>query len=353
MAIPSMPFTTPHSKKGKLVSKLFDRLRLAGCAVALGAALSGQAALAADYPNRPVMMMVPYPAGGTSDAIARVVAPPVSKQLGQPVLVENLGGVSGALGAQKVLAAKSDGYYLFQGSPNELILSPIANPAVKLKSEDFRLVQMIGMAPMVIVARSDLPAATADELVTLARSRSATQPLTFGSVGVGSLYHVLGEHLARTIGANMVHVPYKGGAPLMQDLGGGQVDIAILPLSQQQMALAEQGRVKLLASLDPQRSTLPALKAVPSVNEGQLLKGFNFTTWTGYFVKRDTPEAVVAQLQAALNAAMQDPAVKQSLTYQNIEVSAPMSAEQADTMYRAETERFREISSHVKLAGTP
>jgi len=335
------------------VSKLFDRLRLAGCALVLGAALWGPAALAADYPNRPVMMMVPYPAGGASDAIARVVAPPASKQLGQPVLVENLGGVSGALGAQKVLAAKSDGYYLFQGSPNELILSPIANPAVKLKSEDFRLVQMIGMAPMVIVARSDLPAATADELVALARSRSASQPLTFGSVGVGSLYHVLGEHLARTIGANMVHVPYKGGAPLMQDLGGGQVDIAILPLSQQQVALAGQGRVKLLASLDPQRSTLPALKAVPSVNEGQLLKGFNFTTWTGYFVKRDTPETVVAQLQAALNAAMQDPAVKQSLAYQNIEVSAPMSAEQADAMYRAETERFREISSHVKLAGTP
>ncbi|MCW0207362.1 MAG: tripartite tricarboxylate transporter substrate binding protein [Achromobacter sp.] len=332
---------------------LFNPLRLAGCALALGAALLGQGAQAADYPSRSVMMMVPYPAGGASDAIARVVAPPVSKQLGQPVLVENLGGVSGALGAQKVLTARPDGYYLFQGSPNELILAPIANPAVKLKSEDFRLVQMIGMAPLVVVARSDLPAANADELVALARSRSGSQPLTFGSVGVGSLYHVLGEHLARTIGANMVHVPYKGGAPLMQDLGGGQVDIAILPLSQQQMALAEQGRIKLLASLDPQRSALPALKAVPSVNEGQSLKGFNFTTWTGYFVKRDTPENVVLQLHAALNAAMQDPAVKESLQYQNIEVSAPMSAEQADAMYRAETERFREISSHVQLAGNP
>lgn len=332
---------------------LFNHLRLAGCALALGAALLGQGAQAADYPSRPVMMMVPYPAGGASDAIARVVAPPVSKQLGQPVLVENLGGVSGALGAQKVLTARPDGYYLFQGSPNELILAPIANPAVKLKSEDFRLVQMIGMAPLVVVARSDLPAANADELVALARSRSGSQPLTFGSVGVGSLYHVLGEHLARTIGANMVHVPYKGGAPLMQDLGGGQVDIAILPLSQQQVALAEQGRIKLLASLDPQRSALPALRAVPSVNEGQSLKGFNFTTWTGYFVKRDTPENVVLQLHAALNAAMQDPAVKESLQYQNIEVSAPMSAEQADAMYRAETERFREISSHVQLAGNP
>ncbi|QKH39685.1 tripartite tricarboxylate transporter substrate binding protein [Achromobacter pestifer] len=331
---------------------LSNGLRLAGCALALGAALLGQGARAADYPDRPVMMMVPYPAGGASDSIARVVASPVSKQLGQPVLVENLGGVSGALGAQKVLGAKADGYYLFQGSPNELILSPIANPAVKLKSEDFRLVQMIGMAPLVIVARADLPANNADELVALAHSRSATQPLTFGSVGVGSLYHVLGEHMARTIGANMMHVPYKGGAPLMQDIGGGQVDLAILPLSQQQVALAEQGRIKLLATLEPQRSQLPSLKSVPSVNEGQLLKGFNFTTWTGYFVKRDTPQDVVSRLNAALNAAMQDPTVKDSLAHQNIEVSAPMSAEQADAMYRAETERFREISSHMKLAGS-
>ena len=123
--------------------------------------------------------------------------------------------------------------------------------------------------------------------------------------------------------------------------------------SVQQVALAGQGRIKLLASLDAQRSQLPALKTVPSVNEGQSLKGFNFTTWTGYFVKRDTPQAVVSQLNAALNTAMQDPAVKESLAYQNIEVSAPMSADQADAMYRVETERFREISSHVKLAGNP
>ncbi|MFY0477612.1 tripartite tricarboxylate transporter substrate binding protein [Achromobacter marplatensis] len=329
-------------------------LRPAARVLALGAVLLlAQGAQAADYPSRPVMMMVPYPAGGTSDAIARLVAPPVSKTLGQPVLVENLGGVSGALGAQKVLAAKSDGYYLFQGSPNELILSPIANPAVKLKSEDFRLVQMIGMAPLVIVARRDLPANSADDLAALARSRSASQPLTFGSVGVGSLYHVLGEHLARTLGATMVHVPYKGGAPLMQDIGGGQVDLAILPLSQQQMALAEQGRVKLLATLDPQRSQLPSLTAVPSVNEGQQLKGFNFTTWTGYFVKRDTPEDVVLRLHAALNNAMQDPAVKRGLEFQNIKVSEPMDADAAQAMYRAETSRFREISHRVELADKP
>ena len=164
---------------------------------------------------------------------------------------------------------------------------------------------------------------------------------------------MLGEHLAHTIGANMVHVPYKGGAPLMQDIGGGQVDLAILPLSQQQMALAEQGRIKLVATLDAQRSQLPSLTAVPSVNEGQLLKGFNFTTWTGYFVKRDTPEDVVLRLHAALNDAMQDPAVKRGLEFQNILVSDPMGADAAEAMYRAETGRFREIANRVDGAAKP
>ena len=114
----------------------------------LFSALAASVALAQTFPAKQVNLMVPYPAGGLSDTIARMVNNPLSKQLGQPVLVENLGGVSGAIGAQKVLSANSDGYYLFQGSPNELILSPLANAAVKFKSEDFRLVQMIGVANM-------------------------------------------------------------------------------------------------------------------------------------------------------------------------------------------------------------
>ena len=146
----------------------------------------------------------PLPAGA-SDAIARVVAAPTSRQLGQPVLVENLGGVSGALGAQKVLSARADGYYLFQGSPNELILAPLANASVKLKSEDFLLVQMIGLAPLVIVARKDLPANNADELVKLARaprSRSASAAWAWARC------ITCWANMARTIGAEMMHVPW-------------------------------------------------------------------------------------------------------------------------------------------------
>lgn len=173
-------------------------------------------------------IMVPYPAGGASDAIARIVNTPLGQLLGQTVLVENLGGVSGALGAQKVLGAPANGQAIYQGSPNEVILAPLANTAVKFKSEDFELIQLICYAPIVLVARSDLSAQSIDELVTLARQSSKTKPLTYGSVGVGSMYHVLAEHMAQTIQANMDHVPYKGGGTLAAGFGWQQCGLRFL-----------------------------------------------------------------------------------------------------------------------------
>ena len=141
-------------------------------------------ALAQGFPAKPVTLMVPYPAGGLSDVMARLMNTSMAKQLGQPVIIENLGGASGAIAAQKVLNAPADGYFLFQGSPNELILSPLANAAVKFKSEDFRLIQMIAIAPMAIIARKDLPVNNGDELVAYAaKAAKEGKPLTYASVG--------------------------------------------------------------------------------------------------------------------------------------------------------------------------
>ena len=161
-------------------------------ALVAGLLFSAGAALAQGYPLKPVNLMVPYPAGGPSDAIARIFNQPLGRDLGQQVLVENLGGVSGALAAQKVLAAPADGHYVFQGSPNEVILAPLANAAVRLKTEDFRLVHPVADAVMVFVTRKDLPVSSVDELIALAR-KSGDKPLTYGSVGIGSLYHLILE----------------------------------------------------------------------------------------------------------------------------------------------------------------
>lgn len=310
--------------------------------------LLASAAMAADaFPSRPVTMMVPYPAGGLSDTIGRLISSHLSKQLGQPVQVENLGGMSGAIAAQKVLDAPGDGYYLFQASPNEVILSPLANSAVRFKSENFRMVQLIGLSPMVLIARKDLPASSADEVVTLARKVSRERPLTYGSVGTGSFYHLMGAFLGETIHANLVHTPYKGIAPLLQDMGDGKVDIAMLPYSKQYQALVEKGRMKIIGTLSGIRPE--PLKNLPTVNEGKLLKNFGFSIWTGYMVRKDTPDSVVERLNKAISAALAEPAVRAQLEAQSMMVAAPMTLAEGNKQYVMETSIFRAIAQFVNM----
>ncbi|MBT2321617.1 tripartite tricarboxylate transporter substrate binding protein [Variovorax paradoxus] len=308
--------------------------------------LAAGAAFAQSYPTKPVSLMVPYPAGGPSDAAARIFTVPLGKELGQQVVVENLGGVSGAMAAQKVLAAPADGYYIFQGSPNEVILSPLANAAVKLKAEDFRLVHPVTDAVMVVVARKDLPANNIDELIALAR-KSPGAPLSYGSVGVGSLYHLILENVQQQAGVKLVHAPYKGNAPLLQDIGGGQVDFAVLVYSAAMGALAEQGRLKVIGQLGAERSEL--LKNVPTVSEGKELKNLSYKIWSGFMVPKNTPEDVVQRLHKAIGATLKDPAVRSQLAAQTQLASAPMSLAEAAKFYEAETARYRGIAKSINL----
>lgn len=324
---------------------LFPRRRtLLACGLLMAAGLaSAQQA----YPAaKPVNLMVPYPAGGPSDALARIFNTPMGRELGQQVIVENLGGASGAIAAQKVLSAPADGYYMFQGSPNEVILSPLANAAVKLKAEDFRLVAPVADAVMVFVARKDLPANSVDELIALAR-KSPDQPLSYGSVGIGSLYHLLLEKVQLQTGIKLNHAPYKGNAPLLQDIGGGQVDFAVLVYSAAMGALAEQGRLKVIGQLGAQRSEL--LKNVPAMSETKELKDFDYKTWSGFMVPRKTPEDVVQRLHKAIGATLADPGVRSQLAAQTQLASAPMSLAEAQKFFEHETARYRDIAKSINL----
>lgn len=311
-----------------------------------GLALAAGAASAQSWPLKPVTLMVPYPAGGPSDAIARIMNTPLGKDLGQQVIVDNLGGVSGALAAQKVLGSPSDGPFVFQGSPNEVILAPLANAAVKVKAEDFRLVHPVADATMVFVTRAELGVRNVDELIALAR-KSAEKPLTYGSVGVGSLYHFILEDVQAQTGIKLQHVPYKGNAPLMQDLGGGQVDFAVLVYSAAMGALAEQGKLRVIGQLGAQRSEL--LKNVPAMGETQALKNLSYKIWTGFMVPKATPEPVVQKLHAAIGKALQDPAVRTQLAAQTQLASAPMSLAEASRFFESETARYRTLARNINL----
>lgn len=314
----------------------------------VGSLLLSGSVLAQTFPNKPVTLMVPYPAGGVSDVIARTLSVSLAKHLGQPVIVENLGGASGAIAAQKVLKAPADGHIIFQGGPNELILAPSANAAVKYKSEEFRLVQMITINPMALLARKDLPVNNGDELVAYAKKAAASgAPMTFASVGPGSMYHLLGEHMSKVTGLPMTHVPYKGGVPAQQDLMAGLVDIFMTPFGKSHGQLVEEGKLKVVGVLSADRQSM--FKKAPTLNDSKALKGFVFEMWSGYFVRKDTPEAVVQALHKALSEVANDPAVREALEVQSMIVPRPQPLTAMNKIYADNTARYRGIAKAMNL----
>ena len=326
----------------------FPRLASRTAALIGGLLLSATVFAQNAFPAKPVTLMVPYPAGGLSDVIARTVNTTLAKQLGQPVIVENLGGASGSIAATKVLNQPSDGHVVFQGSPNELILAPLALSAVKFKSEDFRLVNMIATAQIGFLTRGNLPVNNIDEFVEYARKQAQQgRPITYASVGPGSFYHLLGEHLSKVTGIPMVHVPYKGGAPAEQDLISGQVDIFMSPLGTKHVELYKAGRIKVLALLNPTR--IDTAKDFPAIGESKALKDFTFNIWTGYFVKRDTPEAVVATLHKAIAGTLTDPTVRANLEAASLTAPPSLSIADAAKAYTDGIAQFRAIAKSINL----
>jgi len=316
---------------------------LMGVAMAVCAPVQAQ-----NFPNRPVTLMVPYPAGGLSDLVARKVNVALAAELKQPVIIENLGGASGAIAAQKVLDAPADGHYLFQGSPNELILAPLAMKAVKHKAEDFRLIQRMALAPMAIVASKHFSANNPQEMVAeMVKRAKAGKPVSYASVGTGSFYHLLGEAMAQKMGTEMLHVPYKGGGPILQDLLGGQIDVFITPYGAPHVAMAKEGKIKFVAALSAQPQRL--IPDVASVDQAEELKGFHYTIGSGYYVKKGTPEPIVEALHRALTKVMFDADFLLTMTTMGQEVGEPLRLGQTDQVYRDEVRLYRDIAKSIKL----
>jgi len=327
---------------------LSKRTLLQAATVLLAGLAGAGPALAQTFPAKPVTLLVPYPAGGLSDNIARRVNVPLGAALGQPAIVDNLGGASGSIAAQKVLNAPSDGYLLFQGSPNELILAPLAISAIKYKPEDFRQIHRVALAPMAILARASFPAKNADELAAHAvKAAKDGKPMTYASVGVGSFYHLLGAKMSKQLGVEMTHVPYKGAADAQRDLFTDLVDIFITPYGLAQVELIKQGKLKAIAVLTPERQRL--LPEVPSTTESKVLKTFTAEIGTGYFVKRDTPESVVRTLHTALQKTLGDTQLRAGLYAMGQEASPLQTLAEADKAYKAEIAAYQGIAKSIGL----
>lgn len=312
----------------------------------LMAASAFGSAWAQNYPTKAMTLIVPYPAGGPSDFFARKVQPDAAAKLGQPMIIENIGGAGGAIGMSKLLNAPADGYTLSAGSPMELVLAPMAIQGVKYKSEDFKLVAQFATTNTVLAVRNSLNLKTVDELLAHAR-KHADKPLSYGSVGPGSLYHLVGEKFSQLTKVQMLHVPYKGIAPLLTDLMGGQIDMAFLPMAGSIPATLSEGKIQGLAVTS--KTPHPLFKQFPPMATMKGLEAMEFDIWAGIQVHKNTPDNVVNALNKAFYASAELPETRKALEGSgNVVLPARTPAELA-RIYQGEIERYRAIAKSINL----
>jgi tripartite-type tricarboxylate transporter receptor subunit TctC len=266
------------------------------------------AAGAQNYPNRPIVMVVPFAAGGTFDVMGRIMAPRMSELLGQQIVVENTTGAGGIIGVQRVMNAAPDGYTLLLGSTgthayNQTIYKKRRYDAVT----DFTPVTLWSEQPMVLEARKDLAANTIPEFSALLKANGAK--MQYGSAGAGSTTHLACSLLNSEVGVNVTHVPYRGSAPAANDLISGQIDYLCGNLGAAAPLIMGK-QVKAIAVLSKARS--PLMPDLASAHE-QGLKDFDVTTWTAFFLPKGTPAAIVAKLNEVTHATMETPLVKQRM----------------------------------------
>jgi tripartite-type tricarboxylate transporter receptor subunit TctC len=275
------------------------RLLLLGTALPL---LTAQAE--ARWPTRPLRFIVPFAAGGNSDVTARLFAARITGSLGQPIVVENRSGATGAIGSEAVARSRPDGYTLLIGSPGSIVNGPLLTAQPRYDPmADFTPVALLGRVPMVIIVRPGLPATTLAELVALSKSRS--EGVTIGTSGTGGANHLPLELFKAATGANLVHVPYRGGGSTLPDLLSGNVDGVLIELPSV-LDIHRERRGRILGVTAARRS--PLVPEIPTFIEFGL-PGFLAESFVGLFAPTGTPEPIIRTLQAAITEAAADPEV--------------------------------------------
>ena len=301
--------------------------------------------LAQPFPSKPLTMIVAFPPGGGSDVLGRAVGKGMSEAFAQPVVVENVVGVGGSLGVLKAANATPDGYTILAGSPLELIYTPLGVAAAKNKPDDMRLAALVGHTPIAIAVRKDLPVNTLEEFVALAKK--SDKPLSFGSTGIGSLYHLMAEKAMQTAGAKGLHAPYNGLAPYLKDLMGGVIDFAVVPLVGPVLGAIDGGQIKALAVASNQ--PLARLPKLPVARATKGFEDYQFSIWIGIQAGAKTPDAQMAAIHKAAYTALGNPDIRKIIETAGSTVAEPMSLAQLDAFYKKEAATGAAIAKSINL----
>jgi tripartite-type tricarboxylate transporter receptor subunit TctC len=308
----------------------------------LAASLASGAAMAQGWPSKPITLIVPFATGGTTDVLARSVGQELSKSLGQPVIVDNRPGAGATMGADFVARAKPDGYTLLIGAVHHTIATSVYKKLTYDFQKDFAPVTLLALVPNVLVVSPGLPAKNVQELVALAKASPGKY--TYGSNGTGTGQHLIGAQFEAQAGVQLLHVPYKGSAPLTTDLLGNQINMSfdtIPPV----ISHIKAGKLRPLAVTTIKRS--PALPEVPTLDEAGL-KGFNLGTWFGVLAPVATPRETVDRLNAEIVKIVQAPAFRKKMEELGAEPIGSSTAQMA-TQIKDDTEKFAKLVKDAKV----
>ncbi len=310
-------------------------------AVLLLAACTAVPALAQGYPERPVTIVVPYPAGGSADILARTVGQKLSVQLEQPVIIENKAGAGTAIGARFVAEAKPDGYTLLLGTVSSQAINPAMSKVGYDPVKDFAPVSALASIPFVLVANPGVPYANVGDLIAAARQNPGS--ISYASAGPGTSNHLAGEMLASAAKIKLLHVPYRGSAPALADVLASHVPL-MFDLQTTSLPNIATHKLKALAVTSSQRS--PLLPGVPTVAESGL-PGFEVSAWFGVFAPVKVPAPVLKKLSAAMARVLEDPALAQRLR----DIGAEPDARNAAQFSAYVAEEAGKYATVVKTAG--
>lgn len=281
-------------------------------------ALSGlvlTAAVAADYPLRPVSVLIPFATGGATQALSERVGREIARDIGQPLVSDHRGGAGGTIAAEAAARAAPDGYTLFMGATGALAVAPAVMKTVRFNPQtDFQAIALIATTPYVVVVNAKLPFKNMRDLIEFGKQNPGK--LNFASSGTGGADHIAGEVLQKMAGFKMTHVPYKGAGPYLPDLVSGRIDVAIIspiPIK----PFVEAGQVRLLGVTTGQRSAAPFLKEVPTIAE-QGTVGYNLLAWYGYLAPARTPPEIVNRIHSAVAKALADKEIEAWLLAQGL-----------------------------------
>ena len=281
--------------------------RLVAATLAAAVTVAATACFAADYPAKPVRLIVPFPPGGGTDILARVVAKKVAESNHWTIIVENRPGAGGNIGVDAAAKAAPDGYTLVMGQTSNLAINPTLYKKLSYDPlKDLAPVALVGEAPLALVVRADSKYKTLADLV--AAAKASPDKITMATSGNGTVSHLSGVRLMKVAGVKFAHIPYKGASGAVPDVMGGNVDFFVSSVPTVQGHVAS-GAVRALAVTSQKRS--PALPSVPTVAE--TYKGFDAVTWFGILAPAATPQPVIAKLNAEIDKALKDPEVKKTI----------------------------------------